>query len=222
MNTTRRRLTCSCVIAALVFVLVACGTSSEETVVAESSPDSDAAPGELPPGHPSLEAGAKDGAIAPPPPGSGAGAAGLGWTAPAGWVEEPPANPMRRAQYRVGDDGTCVVYYFGPGEGGDAQSNAKRWADQFEQPDGRSSREVMLFERIEVAGTPVTLVEVSGTYNEGVMGGAARSNPGFKLLGAIAEGPDANWFFKFTGPESTLNSEKAAFRTMVESLQRGG
>jgi len=129
---------------------------------------------------------------------------------------------MRKAQYRAGDGATCVVYYFGPGEGGDAQSNAARWADQFEQPDGRSSREVMLFERIEVAGLPVTLVEVTGTYKEGMMGGQGSTNPGFMLLGAIAEGPDANWFFKFTGPESTVDRQKQAFRAMVDSLQSGG
>ena len=178
--------------------------------------------GELPPGHPSLDQGSGDGMIAPPPPGSGSGSAGLGWTAPAEWVEETPANPMRKAQYRAGDEATCVVYYFGPGEGGDAQSNAARWADQFEQPDGRPSREVMQFERIEVGGIPVLLVEVTGTYKEGVMGGAARTRADFMLLGAIAEGPDSNWFFKFTGPENTLIAERGAFRAMVESLQSGG
>lgn len=223
MNSMKRPLIRSSLLAVTLFAVVACGSSTEDPAVEETSSAPVAAQGELPPGHPSLEPGAaSEGMIGAPPPGSGAGAAGLGWTAPAGWVEEPPANPVRKAQYRVGDDGLCVVYYFGPGEGGDAQSNAARWADQFERPDGRSAREVMLFERIEVAGIPVTLVEVTGTYKEGGMGGPPRTNPGFMLLGAIAEGPDANWFFKLIGPESTLNKEKVAFRGMVDSLHRGG
>ena len=125
-------------------------------------PDTESAEGALPPGHPSLE-DVSEGMIAPPPPGSGSGDAGLTWTVPAAWVEEAPANAMRKAQYRVGGDATCVVYYFGPGEGGDAQSNAARWADQFERPDGSSAREAMSFERFEVADVPVTLVEVTGT-----------------------------------------------------------
>jgi hypothetical protein len=204
-----------------MLVVVACGSSPDDAAVGESAQASAPPPGELPPGHPSLEPGSGDGMIAPPPPGSGAGAAGLGWTAPSAWIAEAPANRMRKAQYRAGDDATCVVYYFGPGEGGDAQSNAARWADQFEQPDGRPSREVMKFERIEVDGIPVMLVEMTGTYEEGTMGGPPRTRPEFMLLGAIAEGPDANWFFKFTGPESTLNREKEAFRAMVESLERG-
>jgi hypothetical protein len=48
---------------------------------------------------------------------------------------------MRRAQYKVpgpAGAGECVVFYFGPGQGGDAQSNAERWASQFTQPGGRS------------------------------------------------------------------------------------
>jgi len=221
MNTMSRSLIGSCLLVATIFVVVACGSSPEETADVGVAPESDPAQVELPPDHPSLE-GLSEGMIAPPPPGSGSGEAGLAWTVPLDWIAETPANPMRKAQYRVGDGATCVVYYFGPGEGGDAQSNAARWADQFEQPDGRSPREVMLFERIEVAGLPVTLVEVTGTYKEGVMGGQGSVNPGFMLLGAIAEGPDANWFFKFTGPESTVNRQKQAFRAMVESLKRGG
>jgi hypothetical protein len=220
MNSMSRSLIGSCLLVATIFVVVACGSSPEETGDVDSSPDSDSVQGELPPGHPSLD-GVSEGMIAPPPPGSGSGEAGLAWTVPLDWVEETPANPMRKAQYRVGDGATCVVYYFGPGEGGDAQSNAARWADQFEQPDGRSSREVMLFERVEVAGVPVTLVEVTGTYKEGMMSGQASANPGFMLLGAIAEGPDANWFFKLTGPESTVNRQKRAFRVMVDSLRSG-
>ena len=46
---------------------------------------------------------------------------------------------MRHAQYRVpggNGDGECIVFYFGPGEGGDPMSNARRWAGQFDQPDG--------------------------------------------------------------------------------------
>ena len=45
--------------------------------------------------------------------------------------------------------------------------------------------------------------------------------PGYMLLGAIAEGPDANWFFKFTGPEATVRAEKAAFGEMIRSLKSG-
>ena len=71
-------------------------------------------------------------------------------------------------------------------------ANAQRWADQFAQPDGRSSREVMKTETIEVGGVPVLLSEVTGTYSGGMamMGGPSQDLEGYMLLGAVAEGPD--------------------------------
>jgi hypothetical protein len=115
---------------------------------------------------------------------------------------------MRRAQYRVAGaagDGECVVYYFGPGQGGDATSNAVRWAQQFEQPDGSSSLEAMRLTTLEGTRVPVQIVEVTGTYDGGMTmtDAPAQRKPGFMLLGAIAQGADAPWFFKLTGPEAT-------------------
>jgi hypothetical protein len=195
--------------------------------------DSDAHPAQtaenpqsLPPDHPQIGAPAPGDLIAPPPKGSGTGAAGLGWKVPEGWIEEPPASAMRRAQYRVpgaAGDGECVVFYFGPGQGGDAMTNAVRWADQFSQPDGRPSREAMKTERIDVGGIPVLLAEVTGTYSGGMtmLGGPSQELADHMLLGAIAEGADANWFFKLTGPAATLRSQRQAFRSLIESLTSG-
>jgi hypothetical protein len=132
---------------------------------------------------------------------------------------------MRRAQYRVpgeAGDGECVVFYFGPGQGGDARANVRRWAEQFEQPDGRPSTKVMETRTFDVNGIAVMLTEVTGTYHAGsMMGGPVERKPEFMLLGAIAEGPDANWFFKFTGPEATVRANREAFERMVQSLQTG-
>jgi len=159
-----------------------------------------------------------------PAPVMGEGAA-LTWTMPASWSEEPPANPMRQAQYRVpgpDGDGTCVVYYFGTGQGGGPQANAERWADQFTQPDGSSSRDHLSTGAIEINGNPVLLVSVTGTYKEGGMmmtGGPETEHPGYALQGAIVEGPDANWFFKLTGPEATVKANADQFRALIDSVQ---
>ncbi len=45
---------------------------------------------------------------------------------------------------------------------------------------------------------------------------------GAGLLGAIAQGPDANWFFKLTGPEATLQEQRKAFEALYRSLRRPG
>lgn len=151
----------------------------------------------------------------------------LKWAVPSAWVEETPSSTMRRAQYRVpgtAGAGECAVFYFGPGQGGDAMSNAKRWAGQFTRPDGSPASDGMKTSTFTVGGIPVLVVEVSGTYNGGMTTTAepAKPKPGYALVGAIAEGPDANWFFKLTGPAATVAAQRDAFLGLVKSLKRGG
>jgi len=145
------------------------------------------------------------------------------WTAPAHWVEEPPANSMRVAQYRVSGpagDAECVVFYFGPGQGGDPIANANRWAGQFTQPDGSETLDTMKIEKLETARVPSHIVEIRGTYEGGMSNPTA--TPGAMLLGGIAEGVDAPWFFKFVGPEETVRAERAAFVALMESANTDG
>jgi hypothetical protein len=164
--------------------------------------------------------------VAPPPPGSGVGATGLTWSAPADWVVEAPDTRMRKAQYRVpgeAGDAECVVFYFGPGQGGDPSANAQRWARQFTLADGSPGTAGMKVDSRKVGGIDVLTVEVAGTYEGGFGMGSQQEapKPGQMLLGAIAQGPDANWFFKLTGPEATVAGERAAFDELVGSLKRG-
>jgi len=149
----------------------------------------------------------------------------VSWAKPADWKEEPPSSGMRQAQYRVagaGGDAECVVYYFGAGQGGDAQSNAERWAGQFSRPDGRPA--ALKTTPLKAGELDVLMVEVEGTY----LGGPTMGDPAPKpranslLLGAIAKGPDANWFFKFTGPAATVRPQSAAFEGMIRSLTKKG
>ena len=76
---------------------------------------------------------------------------------------------------------------------------------------------------LEVGGFKVFVVEVAGIYKGGMTMTAAPASakPGYRLLGAVAPGPDANWYFKFTGPEVTVNEQRAAFNSMVKSLKHG-
>jgi len=181
----------------------------------------------LPPGHPPVGAPTQTTPGLPPvPEGAGEGDAALTWTVPPGWVSEPPASSMRRAQYKVpgkAGDGECVVFYFGPGQGGDPMSNAQRWAGQFTQPDGSAAEGSMKTTEMEVGGIKVTIVEVAGTYSGGMTMTAepAQPMPNYRLLGAVAPGPDANWYFKFTGPDATVNAQRAAFEAMVKSFKHG-
>ena len=178
----------------------------------------------LPAGHPPLDAAPPT--MPPVDPRAGQGQQALTWSGPAGWISEPPSNSMRRAQYRVpgpGGEAECVIFYFGPGQGGDPLSNAERWASQFAGADGQPMTGSAKTREITVGPSKVLIVETTGTYMAGsMMGGPGEARPGYALLGAVAPGPDANWFFKMTGPEATVKAQTAAFEALLRSLKSGG
>jgi len=178
----------------------------------------------LPPGHPPVDKGEQSPSIPGPPPGSGTGSQGLTWTPPSGWTKGTPSSPMRRAQYRLpgsAGPGECVVFYFGPGQGGDAKANAARWASQFRRPDGSPVGDGYKIQETKVGELAVVLVEVTGTYVGGMGGGpGGPERQNHMLLGAIADGPDAKWFFRATGPQATLEAQRAGFDRMIRSLKR--
>ena len=170
-------------------------------------------------------AGSGQGTVAPPPAGSGTGAHGLVWTVPQGWANETPTSSMRRAQYKINGPGgpaECVVFYFGPGQGGDAKANASRWIGQFRKPDGSPVGDAGKTRDIKVGDVSVTMVEVSGTFVGGMGAGTpGQDRPNQMLLGAIVPGADANWFFRAIGPKSTLEPQKANFEKMIRSIKHG-
>ena len=44
--------------------------------------------------------------------------------------------------------------------------------------------------------------------------------PGYRMLGAILEGPGGNIFIKLVGPAKTVAAHQAAFEKMLESFQK--
>jgi hypothetical protein len=155
-------------------------------------------------------------------------AGGLSWSAPKEWSAQP-ARPMRAATYSLpaakGDTepAELAVFYFGAGQGGAVDANVKRWVSQFQKPDGKpvDPAKDAKTKQEKLNGLPVTTVEVKGTYGGGgpMMGPATPPKPGFKLRGAIVEGPEGPLFFKLTGPEKTVNGAEKGFRKMVESVK---
>ena len=50
--------------------------------------------------------------------------------------------------------------------------------------------------------------------------GAQEAVPGYRLLGAIIEGPDGNIFVKFTGPAKTMAANRQKFEQLLASFQQ--
>lgn len=145
--------------------------------------------------------------------------AGVHWTVPANWKSEAQ-RPMRLGTYTVAPGAECGVYYFGQGQGGSVEANVDRWVGQFLQADGKPSKAAARIAKRTVHGLPVTTVDVSGAYT-GMGGPTAQPGPavaGYRLLGAIVEGPQGSIFFKFVGPGKTIAQNLAAFDKMIASL----
>jgi hypothetical protein len=140
--------------------------------------------------------------------------AGIRWTVPSSWKSEGD-RPMRLATYQVPEGGECAVYYFGQGQGGSVEANIDRWKGQFE-----GSKDAPKVEKRTIHGLKTTTLDVSGTYT-GMGGPSAPQGPpkqGYRLLGAIVEGPQGSIFFKFAGPIKTVARNQSAFEKMLSTL----
>jgi hypothetical protein len=155
-------------------------------------------------------------------------AGGVKWTPPARWKARTEEGGMRLVTYQVpvagGDteEAECPVFYFGPGAGGGIQQNIDRWIGQFKQPDGSASAKAARQNVETINGFRVTTVDLTGTFSGGGMMGAASSGekPGWRLLGAIVEGPEGAVFFKLIGPGKTISAAQNEFQSLLKSLAK--
>lgn len=160
--------------------------------------------------------------------GTDAKATEVTWKVPEGWVEETPANAMRKAQFALpaaeGDatDGEVVITFF-PGEGqvGGVEANIDRWYGQMSQPDGSSTKDVAEVERSTVNGMKHVRVEMTGTYNGGMMmgGHGATEMTGYKMISTIVQSDAGPYFVKAVGPEATINKWEESYDQFLASFK---
>jgi hypothetical protein len=151
----------------------------------------------------------------------------LKFTVPPGWIEEERTSSMRIAQYKLtraeGDteNGSVVLYYFGPGQGGSTAANIERWVGQMKQADGGSSKAFAKEEHFEVNGLKVTTVDVAGTYVAETTPGSGtfENKPGYRLLAAVVETSNGPYFLKLVGPEKTVTRWNESFLGFVKSVE---
>ena len=144
--------------------------------------------------------------------------------APAGWKRVQPKSGIVETEFAIpsaGDlpPGRMTVM----GAGGSVQANVERWYGQFAQPDGSATKDKATTKAIKLAGSTVTMVDVSGTYKDmpggPFAGGKTIERPDYRMLAAIIETAESGSFFlKFYGPAATVAKEADGFRKMVEGL----
>lgn len=159
--------------------------------------------------------------------GAGAGAqVALRYDAPAEWIAVEPSSAMRVAQFQLprvaedNEDAECTVFYFG-GEGGTVEANLDRWTNQMLQPDESPSADVATTTSFEVAGMPVTVLDVPGIYAAAVLPGSKMRyyKREFRLKAAVVESPDGPYFFKLTGPSRTVTRWESDFNALINSVR---
>ena len=145
--------------------------------------------------------------------------------APAGWKRVQPKSGIVETEFSVpsaGDlpPGRMTVM----GAGGSVQANVERWYGQFAQPDGSATKDKATTKAFKLAGSTVTMVDVSGTYKDmpggPFAGGKTIERPDYRMMAAIIEAGEnkGSFFLKFYGPAATVAKEADSFRKMVEGL----
>lgn len=172
---------------------------------------------QLPLGHPSTTA-----------PGSGAARpADLSFTTPAGWQVEPRSNAMRLLQFRLPradtDTEDAELWTTGP-VGGSREANIERWANEFEQPDGRATMDVASVSERKVGDLEILDFDVTGTAILGSMSSATPSvrKEGWRQIAvSIGRAGQNLGFVRVRGPVATVTKWEASFRAFVDSATLG-
>jgi hypothetical protein len=153
-------------------------------------------------------------------PSSGAGVelAAIRLKAPESWTRNQPRSQFVEAEFALpsaeGDtsDGRLTISV----AGGSVDANLERWRGQFGDGLIRDSQEAL-----EVAGTTITVVDFSGTFNDqaGPFAPGVKRE-GYRMIGAIIPGSGQQLHFvKATGPEQTLAKHAESIREFLMTLE---
>jgi hypothetical protein len=152
---------------------------------------------------------------------------GLTSSVPASW-KELPATQMRFKQFTVPkvdpdkNDAEMVVFFFGPGGGGDVQANLTRWKGMFVPPEGKSIDDIAKTQTFKVSGIDVTTLDVRGTYKykPAPMAPNEELRPGHRMIAVVFASPQGPYFMRFVGPEKTIDKNKKDFDKFLKGFKK--
>lgn len=147
---------------------------------------------------------------------------------PSAWSLTPPSpNSMRAGEWKIpgskkeGDQGEFVLFHFGEGQGGDAQTNLNRWKNQVTNSQGAPAPAEITVK--EIQGLHVSQIQSFGTYaGMSALPGVPptpKANCGF--VGIIIEGgTEGSLFLRITGPEALIKTQLPQIQKMIETLKK--
>ena len=106
------------------------------------------------------------------------------------------------------------------GAGGSIKQNIDRWIGQFKSESGGSVADTAKVSKKEFDGHTVHYVDITGTYNDsrGPQAPAVQRKD-YRMLAAIIETDQGNYFVKFYGPKKTVADNEKHFEKMMKSLK---
>src|SRR5262245_58786413 len=143
-------------------------------------------------------------AVAPP---NDSGAPRIQWKAPEGWTEVPPSS-MRYASFSApGEGGSKVdisVVTF-PGDGGSDTDNINRWRGQMGLAPVDANAVSSQVAPLKTAETTFSTTDIAGDKT--------------RTIAAWTRRDGRVWFFKATGPNTSVEKEKPNFVKFIESVR---
>jgi hypothetical protein len=141
----------------------------------------------------------------------------LEWTAPSNWEKKPVTN-IRYGSFAISGSGkqADLSIISLAGEAGGALANINRWRAQLGLPPITASDLPQHTKAIDVSGTQVVIVDIVNNEVTEAAGGKLR------MLAAILPHGASTWFFKMTGDDVLVASQKPAFIQFLKSLRFTG
>lgn len=149
-------------------------------------------------------------------------------TAPPEWKKIKPKSNIVQYEFSApadaleGDEKARITIM---GAGGSVDANIERWYGQFEQPDGKSTKDKAKTEKFDVDGLTVHWVDIPGSFKD-TMGGGPFSGgktvlrEDYRMLGAIIVAKDqGQYFIKMTGHKDVVEKLAAGFKKSLEELE---
>ena len=138
----------------------------------------------------------------------------VSWKTPIGWVQQKP-SAMRAASFAVsGKDGLAadvsVVVLFGVA--GTDLANVNRWRGQLGLPEIREDALPKVMDIVSSSGREMHLVDFS---SQAGIAGKRRQ----RILAAIHRRGESTWFFKMTGDDDFVESQRSAFLRFLENVR---
>jgi len=155
------------------------------------------------------------GADAADPHGGMAAMPKLNFKLPAGWTEQTPSS-MRVASFAVtGADGQAadVAVIPLPGMTGRDLEMVNMWRGQLHLESMDVSEMERAVSKVQVAGTEGKLFDMAAKEP------AAGEKFSLRVLGAMLNRDGTAWFFKMTGPDSFVQTQRGAFLEFLKSVE---